>query len=478
MGFHDHFLHTILIVFLSLLGLPAFAAADAFRVVVSIKPIHSIVAGLMEGTDGPELLIDGDQAAHAFVLNERQAKDLPHADLLIWTGPELEYSLVGPIAELGSEVRVVELLSSPSMKLLPSRFDDGQRDPFFWLDNRNLILLLNDLTALLQEADPQRSHLYIRNRRKVLQRLSQIDRELEYGYRGLKGGVSVQSYDTLQYFEQAYALQVLPSVAVSPQQPIDTQALLKVRERLHNGEAVCLLTDISMPMPHQSLLVENLPVNLGELDVLGKQWQAGPDLYFKLIRHTTEVIKRCVNTDQQPTSRSPPSQWSNAPLADGIGQGRFMLTDHLGRLVTPETMRGQYQLLYFGYTYCPDICPNSLQIVSLALDELGDKAEQVQTYFITIDPERDTVGVLRNYVEYFDRRMIGLTGSKAMIENVAALFKARYERVEADGDDPELYLMDHTASLYLLAPDGGFITKFAYGLSAGQLAEHLRKIIH
>ena len=155
-----------------------------------------------------------------------------------------------------------------------------------------------------------------------------------------------------------------------------------------------------------------------------------------------------------------------------------MLTDHHGRLVTEQSMRGKYQLLYFGYTYCPDICPNTLQIVSLALDQLGEDAELIQPYFITIDPERDNIRVMRKYVEYFDPRLIGLTGSRAMIDNVAALYKAKYEKVEADGADPGLYLMDHSASLYLSAPDGTFITKFAYGLSAEQIVQELQEIIH
>ncbi len=453
-------------------------AADSFKVVVSIKPIHSILAGLMEGTEGPELLIGDGQIPYEFELTRQQRASLDNADLLIWVGPELEGSLQQPVSELSSQVQVVELLSSSSMKLLPSRFDENRRDPFFWMDNRNMILLLNDLARLLQQSDPARAHLYLRNRRNVMQRLARVDRELEYGYRGLKAGLSVQFYDMLQYFEQAYALTVLDTISGSPRHQVDTRSLLKVRERINNGDAVCLLTDVSMPMQHRALLTEGLQVNLGELDILGRRWSAGPDLYFKLMQHNTDTIKRCLNVDMQAAEQARLLvEQQYIPESDGIGHGRFMLTDHYGRLVTEETMRGKYQLLYFGYTYCPDICPNTLQIVSLALDQLADKAGQIQPYFITVDPERDTVQVMRNYVDYFDPRMIGLTGSKSMIENVAALYKAKYEKVKAEGDDPELYLMDHSASLYLLAPDGSFISKFAYGLSAEQLAQELVKIL-
>ncbi len=471
-------MRNLLMLLACLLIFPGVQAADTLRVVVSIKPIHAIVAGLMEGTDAPELLIGDGQTPYAFELSGPQKESLSSADLLIWVGPELEDSLERSVSELGSQVQVVELLSSQSLKLLPSRFDENLRDPFFWMDNRNMILLLNDLTRMLQDADPARAHLYTRNRRKVMQRLARVDRELEYGYRGLKAGLSVQSYDTLQYFEQAYALTVLDHVAASPRQAIETGSLLQVRERINRGEAVCLLTDVSMPMQHQALLTEGQQVNLGELDVLGSQWPAGPDLYFRLMEHNTDTIKRCLNVDMQAADKTHlPVLQDQSRFTDGIGQGHFMLTDHYGRLVTEQSMQGKYQLLYFGYTHCPDVCPNTLQIVSLALDQLGDMASQIQPYFITVDPERDRVQVMRNYIDYFDPRMIGLTGSKAMLENVAALYHAKFEKVEAEGDDPALYLMDHSASLYLVAPNGDFITKFVYGLSAEQLVQELKKII-
>ena len=467
-----------LIGLLALLSLPAAPGDNAFRVVVSIKPIHSIVAGLMEGTEGPELLIDGDRTPFAFDLTPEQRASLNSADLVIWVGAELENALGPALNEIGSEVRVVELLSSPSMKVLPSRFDDRRRDPYLWMDNRNAILLIDELTRLLQDLDPSRAHLYMRNRRQLLQRLSLLDRELEYGYRGLKAGSAVQYYDTLQYFEQAYALPVIDHVAASPEHAVDAASLLKVRGLIGRGEAVCLLTDVGLEMKHLSVITQGLSPRLAELDLLGRQWDAGPDLYFRLMRHTSDKIKECLNMDNQESEVVPgPTRSAAGAYVEGIGDGRFMLSDQYGRLVTEQSMRGKYQLIYFGYTYCPDICPNTLQIVSLALDQLGDAARQIQPYFITVDPQRDSVQVMRNYVDYFDPRLIGLTGSKSMIENMTRQFKVRYEKVASESGDPALYLMDHTASLYLMAPDGSFITKFAYGLSAEQLARELTDIL-
>ncbi|MET0092817.1 MAG: SCO family protein, partial [Sedimenticola sp.] len=153
--------------------------------------------------------------------------------------------------------------------------------------------------------------------------------------------------------------------------------------------------------------------------------------------------------------------------------GKFMLIDHNGKLTTEKDLLGKYQLIYFGYTFCPDICPTSLSTTSMALDIIGEKAKLLDWYFITIDPERDTADVMKRYVKYFNEDLVGLTGSRAMIDRVARQFKARYEKVIEEGTDPDLYAMDHSASVYLMAPDGRFITKFAHGIAPELMAELL-----
>ena len=465
------------ILLLSLVFCPGVVVGDGFRVVVSVKPIHSIVASLMEGVEGPELLIGDGSSPYGFELTEPQKRGLEEADLVVWVGPELEASIAGAIEALGPQVRTVELLSSRTMKILPSRSDGGSRDPFFWLDNRNVILMADDIARLLMDADPNRAHVYARNRRALVARLARIDREYEYGYRGFKAGLGVQYYDTLQYFEQAYALKIIEHVAGSPRESADAAAMIRARGYVARGEAVCLFTEQGMPPGHLSVLTEGNPVNLGRLDSLGDGLVAGPDLYFELMAHNTETIKRCLNADMEAAARARDLA-ADAPAAiGGPGDGRFLLTDHLGRLVSRETMNGKFQILYFGYTFCPDICPNSLQVLFAALDRIGDKAQQIQPYFVTVDPDRDTIAVMRNYVGYFDDRLIGVTGSEEMIAQMAAQFRVKYEKVEADSGDPGLYLMDHSASLYLLGPDGQFITKFMYGVTPEDLAGELAEIL-
>ena len=467
---------------LAILGSGAGAmAAESLHVVASIKPVHAFLAGLMKDADTPELLIGGRSTPYDFQPDGGTLGRLNHADVVVWVGPELEASLTQPLRELkkrrGDKVRVVELLSSPTLKILPSRKIPGQRDPFFWLDDRNAIILLDELTELLVEVDPRRAHIYTRNRREMLKPLRHLDREYEYGYRGLKAGRGVTYYDTLQYFEQAYALKLLDEVAASPRQPVDTAALLRVRARLVAGDANCVLVEKGMPARQLGLLTQGLNVNIGELDSLGVDLEPGSGLYLHLMEHNTDAIKRCLGADMsQAASAREAARGDDASIQDGIG-GRFVLTDQYGDTRTEQDFRGHYSLVYFGYTYCPDVCPTSLQVMTSAMRLLGDKAKRFQPYFISIDPDRDTVKTLHDYVKYFDPRLVGLTGSKAMLKRVASEFRVKFEKGEVDPEHPDMYLMDHSASLYLMGPDGRFITKFAYGIDAPTLVKQLNEIV-
>ena len=152
-----------------------------------------------------------------------------------------------------------------------------------------------------------------------------------------------------------------------------------------------------------------------------------------------------------------------------------MLTDQFGRLITDKDLLGNYHILFFGYTFCPDICPTSLQVLTRALQILGEAGNRFIPWFISIDPERDKVERLREYVNYFGQNMVGLTGSISMIERVARQYQVSYEKVMEEGGDPRLYTMDHSAGLFLIGPDGQFITKFANGITSQALADRLRE---
>jgi len=134
--------------------------------------------------------------------------------------------------------------------------------------------------------------------------------------------------------------------------------------------------------------------------------------------------------------------------------GPFTLTDTAGRRVTDTNFRGKWMIVYFGYAYCPDICPTELQAIATAMDLLGPRADAVVPIFITIDPARDTPAALGQYVKLFDDRIVGLTGSAEDIAAVTHAYRVSYARV--DGTKSTSYIMDHTSSIFLMAPDGKF----------------------
>lgn len=156
---------------------------------------------------------------------------------------------------------------------------------------------------------------------------------------------------------------------------------------------------------------------------------------------------------------------------------RYLLMDANGRAVTNEDFRGVFQLITFGYTACPDVCPTTLVDMSVVLKELGDQAERLQPLFVTVDPERDDAERLRTYTAHFHPRILGLTGSPALVQRAADNFKVRVERVR-DSDAPsDRYLVDHTVGMFLLGPDGQFLRKFAYAQRGREIAEQIRELL-
>lgn len=159
--------------------------------------------------------------------------------------------------------------------------------------------------------------------------------------------------------------------------------------------------------------------------------------------------------------------WNREPVG-----GPFALTDQAGKLRSDGDFRGRLMLVYFGFTYCPDVCPTDLQAISLALDKLGGDADSVQPIFITVDPERDTASHLADYVSLFHPQLIGLTGSAEAIAKVADAYKVYYAKVPLkDAGD---YTVDHTAYIYLMDRDGSYLGFFPPGTSADRMVEIIR----
>jgi cytochrome oxidase Cu insertion factor (SCO1/SenC/PrrC family) len=153
--------------------------------------------------------------------------------------------------------------------------------------------------------------------------------------------------------------------------------------------------------------------------------------------------------------------------------GPFELVDQNGNTVTDQTFKGKLTLVYFGFTFCPDACPTALGVMSAALDKLDVAADRVVPVFITVDPDRDTPPVMKDYVSNFHPRMVGLTGTPEQIAKVAKAYRVYYQK--AAGTAPDDYVMDHTMLIYLMDGDGKYITHFGPDATPDQIAEEIRK---
>jgi len=160
--------------------------------------------------------------------------------------------------------------------------------------------------------------------------------------------------------------------------------------------------------------------------------------------------------------------WNREPVG-----GPFTLTDHTRRTRTDSDFRGKLLLIYFGYTYCPDICPTDLQAIAQAIDQLGPTGDAVQPLFITLDPERDTAEHLAEYVALFHPRLVGLTGDLEAVRKTALAFKVFHAKVPSARSTD--YGIDHTGFIYLVDDTGRYVGFMPPGTSANRLVQVVRQ---
>jgi len=163
--------------------------------------------------------------------------------------------------------------------------------------------------------------------------------------------------------------------------------------------------------------------------------------------------------------------------------GAFELVDGDGKPVTEADFAGRYLLVYFGYTYCPDVCPTELAKMTTAFDIFAEaapaRAEKVVPIFVSVDPDRDTPDRLKEYAALFHPRLVALTGSPDQIRAVASTYKVFYVKIHPEGGDTgkQDYLMDHSSQIYLMGPDAHYLTHFASTLSETQIAAALERLV-
>lgn len=189
---------------------------------------------------------------------------------------------------------------------------------------------------------------------------------------------------------------------------------------------------------------------------------------------TIYIIWGSINHSSTPQNIAVVSDYANQGMPD-IG-GTFELIDHTGQKRTDRDFRGKFMMVYFGYRYCPDICPTALSTMTESLEMLGSKAQHIQLLFITVDPERDKIEDLAEYIQNFHPNFIALTGEAAQIERARKAYRVFAVRAEEKVQSTD-YLIDHSSIIYVMNRQGKFIAHFNHATPAEQIVKALRKVL-
>ncbi len=208
-------------------------------------------------------------------------------------------------------------------------------------------------------------------------------------------------------------------------------------------------------------------------------------LFLLLLVVTVAGVAGALYFSETETERGRRLEATGTETGTALVGGAFNLVDQDGIAVTENDLTGRWTLIYFGYTFCPDVCPVTLTNMAAAIEALGTAGNRVVPMFMTVDPKRDTVESLKEYSVHFHPRTRFLTGSEEEIDRATKAFRV-YRAIRAEGGraegaraeaDNENYLVDHTSILYLMGPDGKFVTSFSHATSVAEMTDRLRRLL-
>jgi zinc transport system substrate-binding protein len=280
--------------------------ADELHVAVSIKPLHSVVAGVMAGLGSPELVVPSTATPQTYVLKPADARRLTGARLVFWIGPMYETLLARPLEMLGPSARVVALADVSELEFLPARHGgewladehggEGAepRDGHLWLDPMNAAAMAGAIAAALAEADPAHAARYAENAVALRARLAALDRELAATLAPARGVPFIVFRDTYQYLERRYGLNAVGSVAVAPESRPGARRVSALRGKIAGLGARCVITEPQLEPSIARALTTGTKARIAVLDPLGGDLAGGPDLYFALLRRLAGSLRDCL----------------------------------------------------------------------------------------------------------------------------------------------------------------------------------------
>ena len=291
------------------------AAADAPVVVASIKPIHALVANVMQGVAAPVLLVRGTASPHTYSLRPSNARALDDADVVFWVGDGMETFLEKPLSALSSGAEVVELGHLQGLTLLPMReggawaAHDEERaeahehrahedaDMHIWLDPANAEVMTDAIAERLSATDPENAATYARNAEALKVNLRQLDDRLAHKLAPVADQPFVVFHDAYHYFEHRYGLNGVGSITVSPERPPGAQRLLEIRDELARREAACVFAEPQFEPAVVEIVVEGTGARTGVLDPEGAALDEGPQHYIELLDRLADAVVECLSVD-------------------------------------------------------------------------------------------------------------------------------------------------------------------------------------
>lgn len=305
------------------LWLAAAAAAGPPRVVVSIKPLHSLVAAAMGGIAAPLLLVKTSADPHSYTLKPSEAQALSAAQLVVWAGPGVETFLEKPLAALAGKAKIVRLDREKSLKLLRAREgglwegeeDDhgkgedkhghgaakkdehghGEIDGHVWLDPDNAAAIVRAVVRELSALDQANAAQYAANAAKTQAALKALDGELRKQLAPVKARRFIVSHDQLQYFEKRYGLAAAGSISISPGRPPSARRLYEIRSRIVKDRVACVFGEPQVPDALVKAAVEGTKARTGTIDTDGGAGiPEGKDAYFTMMRNVGKALVDCL----------------------------------------------------------------------------------------------------------------------------------------------------------------------------------------
>ncbi len=316
--------------------LSASAASAAPEVVVSIKPIHSLVAPIMKGVGEPKLIVEGAASPHTFTMKPSNARAVEGADMVFWMGPGMEAFLKKPLEALASDATVVELDDAEGLTKLPFRkggafeahehddeghghhheetaeddhghddhageaaedhhHDHGEFDTHLWLDPMNAKAMAAAIEKALAEADPENAEAYAANLVSLNGRIDALDKEIAEMIAPVKEKPFVVFHDAYQYFEDHYGVRVVGSITVSPEVVPGAERVQEIRQKVQELDAACVFAEPQFEPKLIQVVTEGTDARSGTLDPEGATLTEGPDLYFDLMRSIAINLKACLS---------------------------------------------------------------------------------------------------------------------------------------------------------------------------------------